>query len=88
MTPIRAAWKRLRGGGPTSRIARKLMAAHRSGEVAELSRAEMKFLFDRATRRKLGMPLDEFLRRLERGDLPDSPLVDQLAFLAGGPRTS
>ncbi|MGI8869948.1 MAG: hypothetical protein ACR2F6_14140 [Mycobacteriales bacterium] len=42
-------------------------------EVVELSREEGHAMFDRLTRRELGMPADEFFDRLERGKLEINP---------------
>jgi hypothetical protein len=41
-------------------------------------------VLDKRARRYLGMSGDEFLARLEKGDLPDTPAVAHLSTLAGG----
>ena len=69
------------------RIAVKFRHAQATGEAAQLTRAELRIVFDRMARRQLGMSGDEFLRRLDRGELPDTPEVHHLSVLAGGPRT-
>ena len=83
---LRWALKRVkaRKQGP---IARKLHAGKRAGLAVELSREEMRVIFDRLAQRELGMSGDEFLRKLDAGELPDNPVVEHLALLAGGPRT-
>jgi hypothetical protein len=71
-----------------SLIARKLRRGHQSGQVVELTLAEARVLFDRTARKQLNMSGAEFLRRLDAGDdLPDSPVTEHLALLAGGART-
>lgn len=65
----------------------KIRIARRNGEAVSLDRDELRVLFDRLTRRELGLSADEFLSRLDRGDLPDSPAVEHLTLLAGGART-
>ena len=82
---FRKAWKRIRGSRQVS-IARKLRTGQRTGHSIELSRDEARFMFDRLARRELGLSGDEFLRKLDAGELPDSPVVEHLALLAGGPR--
>jgi hypothetical protein len=83
---VRGVWNRIshRKG---SQIGRKLRSGRRAGHAVELNRAEARVLFDRIARRELNMSGDEFLRRLDAGDLPDSPVVEHLALLAGGART-
>jgi hypothetical protein len=80
------AWKRFsrRKGG---QIGRKLRSGRRAGHAVELNRAEARVLFDRIALRELNMSGDEFLRRLDAGDLPDNPVVEHLALMAGGART-
>jgi hypothetical protein len=82
----RSVWNRISGRGGSA-IGRKLRRARHDGEAAELSRAEVRVLFDRIARRELHMSGDEFLKRLDAGDLPDDPVVEHLALLAGGART-
>lgn len=84
---VRGAWMRIRAP-KRSELARKLRAGPRTGKAVELNRAEARRMFDRIALRELGMSGDEFLRRLDTGDLPDSPVVEHLALLAGGARTS
>lgn len=83
---VRSAWRRFRGP-KGSELGRKLRKGRRTGVAVELSRAETRLLFDRTARRELNMSGDEFLRRLDAGDLPDSPVAEHLALLAGGART-
>jgi hypothetical protein len=83
---IRSAWHSIRRR-KGSEIGRKLRSGRRTGHAVELTRAEARVLFDRIARRELNMSGDEFLRRLDAGDLPDSPVVEHLALLAGGART-
>jgi hypothetical protein len=86
---VREVMRRVRPKGRReSAIALKLRRGRQSGEVVELSRAEARFLFDRTARRELNMSGAEFLRRLDAGDIPDSPVAEHLALLAGGARTS
>jgi hypothetical protein len=47
----------------------------------------MRVLFDKAVLRELRISGNEFLRRLDAGELPDTPMVEHLSLLAGGPRT-
>lgn len=90
---LRESWyrvlKRMRARSRRSkrRIAIKYRTAQATGEAAELTRAESRIVFDRMSRRQLGMSADEFLRRLDLGDLPDTPEVHHLTVLAGGPQT-
>lgn len=83
---IRGGWNsfRFRKG---SDIGRKLRSGRRTGVAVELNRDETRIMFDRIARRELHMSGEEFLRRLDAGDLPDSPVVEHLALLAGGART-
>ena len=83
---FRGAWNRITGHR-RSKIARKLRSGRRTGQTVELSRAEARVMFDRVARRELGMSGDEFLKRLDAGDLPDHPVAEHLALLAGGART-
>lgn len=83
---VRAVLNRFTGR-KGSEIGRKLRSGRRTGHAVELNRAEARILFDRMARRELHMSGDEFLRRLDSGDLPDSPVVEHLALLAGGTRT-
>ena len=68
-------------------IAAKMRDGRRNGRVAELNHDEARLLFDRAVRSELNMSAAEFLRRLDADKLPDTPVVEQLAILAGGART-
>lgn len=70
-----------------SRLRRKLRKARVEGRAAQLSRDEFLVLFDRMTRRQLGMSAAEFLRRMDASELPDSDQAEYLALLAGGART-
>ena len=70
----------------TAVIARKMRVGRRNGTAVELTKDEMRVVFDRMTRRGLGMSRSEFLERLDAGTLPDSPIAEHLALLAGGPR--
>jgi hypothetical protein len=83
---VRGVWNRIshRKG---SNIGRKLRSGRRNGHAVELSRAEARILFDRIARRELDMSGAEFLKRLDAGTLPDSPVVEHLSLLAGGART-
>ena len=86
---IREVLRRVRAKGrQDSAIARKVRRGRQTGEVVELTRGEAGFLFDRTVRRELHMTRAEFLRRLDAGDLPDNPVAEHLALLAGGARTS
>ena len=84
---VRGAWNLIRGG-KRNVIARKMRSGRRTGQTIELTRAEARVMFDRIARRELGISGDEFLKRLDAGTLPDSPVVEHLALLAGGPRAS
>jgi hypothetical protein len=53
-------------------------------EPVELSRDELRDVFEHAAHSRLNMSGDEFLRRLDEGTLPDSPAVDEVAILVGG----
>jgi hypothetical protein len=79
-------WDRFTGR-KGSKIGRKLRSGRRTGHAVELSRAEARILFDRMACRELNISGDEFLRRLDAGDLPDHPAVEHLTMLAGGART-
>jgi hypothetical protein len=69
-------------------VERKIRAGRRAGESVELTVQEVRVLFDEIALRELGISGKEFLRRLDHGDLPDSPVVEHLTLLAGGPRAS
>lgn len=60
-------------------------AATETREPVELTREELLVMFDRITRRELGMTAAEFLERLDRDDLPDSPIVQEPILMAGMP---
>ena len=79
------AWEYLRHPD-RRRLRNKLRSARREGRAAQLTRAEFLILFDRMTRTQLNMSGDEFLRRMDAGQLPDSDQADFLASLAGGAR--
>lgn len=66
----------------------KLYRARGTGEPVSLSRRELHVLFDRMTRQQMGMSAKEFIRRLDDGTLPDTPVADYLAAFAGDPRAS
>lgn len=83
---LHGAWQRFRGR-KSSQIARKIRSGQRAGRTVELTRAEMRVMFERMVRRELNISTDEFLDRLDRGDLPDTPAAEHLALLAGGART-
>jgi hypothetical protein len=60
------------------------LIARRNGKTDELSREQLRSVFDSKAQRRLGMSGDEFLRRLDSGTLPDDPAVDEIAILVGG----
>ncbi len=68
-------------------MAAKIRHAQARGETLELSRDEMAALFERMTRRELGMSAKEFFRRLDDRTLPDNDAAEYLSNLAGGART-
>lgn len=70
------------------RVAVKIRAARHNGAPVVLTRAEALARFDRLAQQELGISGREFLRRLESGELPDSPAIAHLTALAGGSRTS
>jgi hypothetical protein len=82
---VRQVWHLWRG--PERAIAEKLRYAHAHGQAVVLTRAEGRVMFDRMVRRQLKMSGKEFLARMDRGELPDSPAAEHLAILAGGART-
>ena len=50
-------------------------------EPRELSQAELREVLDERTRRRFGLSLDEFIKRLDAGDLPDTAAVNDIAVL-------
>lgn len=69
---------------PEYRLNIKIANGRKAGQPVELSEREFRVMLDGMTRRQLNMPGDEFLRRMDRGELPDSDMADYLAQLAGG----
>lgn len=62
------------------------MALRQDKEVKTLSRRQLMTVLDKRARRYLGMSGKEFLKALEKDDLPDSPAVTHLAMLVGEER--
>ena len=59
------------------------MAIRASRGPADLTRDELLEILDTRARQYLGISGEEFMERLKKGDLPDSPAVAHLAMLVG-----
>ncbi len=59
------------------------MSAQALPQPVEMSEEEFRKVLDERCRRDLDVSLDEFVKRLALGDLPDLPAVTELAILVG-----
>jgi hypothetical protein len=61
-----------------------MRTARVSGQSAELTLGEFRVMFDRMTRKHLGISRTEFLKQMRAGTLPESDAAEYLVSLAGG----
>lgn len=66
------------------RVVKASKGVGKSASPRMLTQVQVTELFEAKAQKRLGMSGAEFLRRMERGQLPDHPAVDEVAILVGG----
>ena len=75
--------RQLGGDWAERRLATRIRRAVDRGEPLELDRRSTRQLIDRIARRELGMTGEDFLAAVAQDAIPDSPVAEHLAILAG-----